>query len=110
LKFSDNIPDAFRAAIFKLNQGETTEPLKQPNGYYLLRADEVIVKPLKDVRDDIYNDLECKVARLDGQAGPRNHGAGKPQVRPPEEAVAQASWPALVPPPILSAAGRAKPA
>ena len=62
LKFSDNIPDAFRAAIFKLNQGETTEPLKQPNGYYLLRADEVTVKPLKDVRDDIYNDL--KNARL----------------------------------------------
>jgi parvulin-like peptidyl-prolyl isomerase len=58
LKASDNIPDAFRAAIFKLKPGETTEPLKQPNGYYLLRAEEVNVKPLKDVRDEIYNDLK----------------------------------------------------
>jgi len=58
LKFSDNIPDAFRAAIFQMKQGETTEPLKQPNGYYLLRAEQVTVKPLKDVRDDLYNDLK----------------------------------------------------
>ena len=58
LHFSDNMPDAFRAAIFQLKQGETTEPLKQPNGYYLLRAEQVSVKPLKDVRDDIYNELK----------------------------------------------------
>lgn len=61
LHFSDNMPDVFRAAIFKLKQGETTEPLRQPNGYYLLRAETVTVKPLKDVRDEIYNDL--KVSR-----------------------------------------------
>jgi peptidyl-prolyl cis-trans isomerase C len=58
LRFSDNIPDAFREAIFKLKQGETTEPLKQPNGYYLFRAEEITVKPLSDVRDEIYNDLK----------------------------------------------------
>jgi peptidyl-prolyl cis-trans isomerase C len=58
LHFSDNMPDAFRAAIFKLKQGETTEPLRQPNGFYLLRAESVAVKPLKDVRDEIYNDLK----------------------------------------------------
>jgi peptidyl-prolyl cis-trans isomerase C len=58
LHFSDNIPDTFRAAIFKLKQGETTEPLKQPNGYYLLRAEEVSYKALAEVRDDIYNELK----------------------------------------------------
>jgi len=58
LRFADNIPDAFREAIFKLKQGDTTEPLKQPNGYYLLRAEEVTVKPLSEVRDEIYNDLK----------------------------------------------------
>ena len=58
LHFGDNIPDAFRSAIFKLKKGETTEPLKQPNGYYLLRAEDVTIKPLSEVRDEIYNDLK----------------------------------------------------
>ena len=58
LRFSDNIPDLMRAAVFALKQGEVTEPLKQPNGFYLLRAEEVTVRPLSDVRDEIYNDLK----------------------------------------------------
>jgi peptidyl-prolyl cis-trans isomerase C len=58
LHFSDNIPDAFRAAIFKLKTGEVTEPLKQPNGYYLLRAEDVSFRPLSEVRDEIYNEIK----------------------------------------------------
>ncbi|MDE3165197.1 MAG: peptidylprolyl isomerase, partial [Acidobacteriota bacterium] len=58
LHFADNIPDAFRSAIFKLKKGEITEPLKQPNGYYLFRAEDVTVRPLAEVRDDIYNELK----------------------------------------------------
>ena len=58
LRFSDNIPDAFRAAVFALKQGDVSEPLKQPNGFYLLRADEVTVRPLSEVRDDIFNELK----------------------------------------------------
>jgi peptidyl-prolyl cis-trans isomerase C len=58
LRFSDNIPDLMRSAVFALKQGEVTEPLKQPNGFYLLRAEEVTVRPLSEVRDDIYNDLK----------------------------------------------------
>ena len=57
LRSSDNIPDAFRAAVFALKKGDTTEPLKQPNGFYLLRAEEVTVRPLSEVRDEIYNEL-----------------------------------------------------
>jgi peptidyl-prolyl cis-trans isomerase C len=60
MHFGDNIPDAFRAALFALKQGETTEPLKQPNGYYLLRAEEVSYRQLSEVRDDIYNELKQK--------------------------------------------------
>jgi peptidyl-prolyl cis-trans isomerase C len=58
LHYTDNIPDAFRLAVFALKQGEVSEPLKQPNGFYLLRADEVTVRPLSEVRDDIFNDLK----------------------------------------------------
>ena len=57
LRSSDNIPDAFRAAVFALKKGEVTQPLKQPNGFYLLRAEEVTVRPLSEVRDEIYNEL-----------------------------------------------------
>jgi len=63
LRSSDNIPDAFRTAVFALKKGDVSEPLKQPNGFYLLRAEEVTVRPLSEVRDDIYNDL--KTARSD---------------------------------------------
>src|SRR5262249_40079608 len=55
LRFTDNIPDAFRSAVFSLKPGEITEPLKQTNGYYLLRAEEVSYRPLAEVRDEIYN-------------------------------------------------------
>jgi parvulin-like peptidyl-prolyl isomerase len=58
LRSSDNIPDAFRAAVFALKKGDVSEPLKQPNGFYLLRAEEVTVRPLSEVRDDIYNELK----------------------------------------------------
>uniref|UniRef100_Q02AM9 PpiC-type peptidyl-prolyl cis-trans isomerase n=1 Tax=Solibacter usitatus (strain Ellin6076) TaxID=234267 RepID=Q02AM9_SOLUE len=58
LRYTDNIPDAFRAAVFALKKGDVSEPLKQPNGFYLLRAEEVTVSPLSEVRDDIYNQLK----------------------------------------------------
>ena len=57
LRSSDNIPDAFRAAVFALKKGDVSEPLKQPNGFYLLRAEEVTVRPLSEVRDEIYTEL-----------------------------------------------------
>jgi parvulin-like peptidyl-prolyl isomerase len=63
LRFTDNIPDAFRIAVFNLKPGEITEPLKQTNGYYLLRAEEVSYRPLSDVRDEIYNELKNAKAR-----------------------------------------------
>jgi peptidyl-prolyl cis-trans isomerase C len=54
---SDNIPDAFRSAVFAMKQGEVAGPLKQPNGYYLLRAEEVGYRPLAEVRDEIFGQL-----------------------------------------------------
>ena len=58
LRAGDNIPEAFRAAIFSLKKGEVSEPLRQPNGFYLLRAEEVTVRPLAEVRDEIYAELK----------------------------------------------------
>ncbi len=57
LRFKDNIPEAIRKAAFALKQGEISEPVAQPGGFYLLRADEVTVQPLEKVHDDLYNQL-----------------------------------------------------
>ncbi|MGD0500844.1 MAG: peptidylprolyl isomerase [Bryobacteraceae bacterium] len=53
----DNIPDAIRAAVFALKQGETSEPVRQPNGFYLLRADEVAYSTLDQVRLEVVSEL-----------------------------------------------------
>ena len=58
LRRNDNIPDAIRAAVFSLKQGEVTEPVRQPNGFYLLRAEEVRYRPLSQVRDEVFTQLK----------------------------------------------------
>ena len=57
LRRNDNIPDAIRTAVFSLKQGEVSEPVRQPNGFYLLRADEVRYRPLSQVRNEIFTQL-----------------------------------------------------
>jgi len=51
----DNIPDALRATVFKLKQGELSEPVRQAGGYYIFRADEVSYRPLSQVREAIFS-------------------------------------------------------
>jgi len=58
LRRNDNIPDAIRAAVFSLKPGEVSEPVRQPNGFYLLRAEEVRYRPLSQVRDEIFTELK----------------------------------------------------
>ncbi len=58
LRRNDNIPDSIRTAVFSLKQGEVTDPVRQPNGFYLLRADEVGYRPLSQVRDEIFTELK----------------------------------------------------
>lgn len=57
---SDNIPDAMRTAVFRLRAGETSEPVRQPDGYYLLRADQVSYLPLSQVRDEIFGRIRAE--------------------------------------------------
>lgn len=59
---SDQIPDDIKAAVFALKKGEVSEPVRAANGYYIFRAEEMIVKPYDQVKDDIFNEL--KLARL----------------------------------------------
>jgi len=58
---SDNIPDAFRAVVFQLKTGEISQPIRQPDGYYLLRAGQVTYRPLSEVQGEVYNQLKTKM-------------------------------------------------
>jgi len=58
LHSTDNIPDVFRNAVFNMQKGDVSEPLRQPNGFYILRAEEVTVRPLSEVRGEIHDELQ----------------------------------------------------
>jgi peptidyl-prolyl cis-trans isomerase C len=54
---SDRLPVEIKSAVFALKQGEVSQPVRQPNGFYLFRAEETGVEPLEKVRDQIVTDL-----------------------------------------------------
>jgi peptidyl-prolyl cis-trans isomerase C len=58
LRSSDNLPEAIRAAIFALKAGEVSEPVKQPNGFYLFRAEEVTAQPFAEVQAEVLNQVK----------------------------------------------------
>jgi parvulin-like peptidyl-prolyl isomerase len=54
---SENLPEEIKTAVFALKQGQVTKPVRLPNGYYLLRAEEFILQPFEKVRAQISDDL-----------------------------------------------------
>ncbi|MGO4884873.1 MAG: peptidylprolyl isomerase [Bryobacteraceae bacterium] len=58
MRSTDNLPQPIRTAIFALKAGEVSQPVKEPNGFYLFRAEEVTTQPLADVQETIVNDLK----------------------------------------------------
>lgn len=55
---SDNLPEEIRSVVFKLKKGEVSEPVRQRNGYYLFKAEDVSLRPYSEVKDDIYTELK----------------------------------------------------
>jgi len=60
---TDNLPDAIRQAVFALQMGEITDPVRQPHGFYIFKADIVTIRPLSEVRDQIFNELKQQHAK-----------------------------------------------
>jgi peptidyl-prolyl cis-trans isomerase C len=50
---SDKIPEPIKAAIFSLRPGEVSRPVRQPNGFYLFRVEELKTPTLDDVRQEL---------------------------------------------------------
>jgi len=58
IRGSDNIPEVVRTAVLALHQSEISEPIRQPNGFYLFRAEEVHYRGFAEVSDEIYSVLK----------------------------------------------------
>jgi peptidyl-prolyl cis-trans isomerase C len=58
LSRSDNLPEAIRTVVFTLKTDEVSEPVRQPNGFYIFRAEAVSQKPFAEVSSQIYKDLQ----------------------------------------------------
>jgi peptidyl-prolyl cis-trans isomerase C len=55
---ASQVPAAIKDAIFKTKAGEVTEPVRQPNGFYIFRVDEIGTQPFEKVRDTIAEELK----------------------------------------------------
>jgi peptidyl-prolyl cis-trans isomerase C len=50
IKPDSTYPPAFITAVFALKQGEVSAPIQQPNGFYLIRAEEISQQSFQDSR------------------------------------------------------------
>src|SRR5689334_8660638 len=53
IRKSDNVPEAIRNVVFTLKRGEIGGPVRQPNGFYLFRAEEVTTRTFQQVQMEI---------------------------------------------------------
>jgi parvulin-like peptidyl-prolyl isomerase len=60
---TDNVPDALRGGVLSLKKGEVSDPIKQPGGYYIVHADDIIYTPLSDLKDQIFGQLKQDKAK-----------------------------------------------
>lgn len=58
VKKTDNLPEAIKTAIFQLKPGEVSEPLRQPNGFYIFRLEGLAPQPFEEVKDNIFAELK----------------------------------------------------
>jgi peptidyl-prolyl cis-trans isomerase C len=58
---SKELPDDVMKAIFALKAGEVSQPIKQPNGFYLLKVDEFSKQPYDDVSLQIFNQMQSEL-------------------------------------------------
>jgi peptidyl-prolyl cis-trans isomerase C len=58
LRPTDNIPDAIKTAVFSLQQGAVSDPVEQPNGFYILQAEEISYRPLTEVRSELLESMK----------------------------------------------------
>ncbi len=54
IKRTSKFPDEVKNAVFKTKAGEVTEPIRQANGFYLIKVDEFTKQPFAEVEQQIF--------------------------------------------------------
>jgi parvulin-like peptidyl-prolyl isomerase len=57
VKQSDRLNEELKKAVFALKPGETSDPVKQPNGFYVIKVEERSFRPFTEVSPEIVNQL-----------------------------------------------------
>jgi|SRR5215472_1580199 len=58
IKRGSSYPDAVKSAVFALQAGQVSEPVRQPNGFYLIRVDQFNMEPFDDVSQQIFQEVK----------------------------------------------------
>ncbi len=98
MKRSDNIPEQIKTVVFSLKQGQISEPVRMPNGFYLFRAEEIQNRAYAEVQNEIFTEiqqtkfrewldqvrasLEVKIENEAGLAPPAAPTLGAPALKP----------------------------
>jgi peptidyl-prolyl cis-trans isomerase C len=58
IKRGDRLPDAIKQAVFSLKLGQISDPVRQPNGYYIFRLQELTPQAFDEVKEAISSELK----------------------------------------------------
>ena len=70
IKRTDQLPEAIKQAVFKLRPGDVSDPIRQPNGYYVFRLVELTPQAFQEVQVALLTELKNAKLKewLDGTA------------------------------------------
>lgn len=57
IRKSDQLPKEIKDAVFSLKPGQISKPVRQPNGYYILRLESLDVEPFEAVQNKLMIEL-----------------------------------------------------
>jgi parvulin-like peptidyl-prolyl isomerase len=60
IKHTSSYPEPVKKAVFALKPGEISEPVRMPNGYYVIRLERLAQQPYQEVSNQIFEDLRKK--------------------------------------------------
>ncbi|HYL35675.1 MAG TPA: peptidylprolyl isomerase [Bryobacteraceae bacterium] len=58
IKHSSPYPDAIKSAVFALKPGELSQPIRQPNGFWLIRLDAMQTESYEEAASQIFQQLK----------------------------------------------------
>lgn len=54
----ESLPPQVKAAVFGLKEGEITDPLRQPNGFYIFKLEKFVEPEYMQIRAEVYNAMQ----------------------------------------------------